>query len=226
MQSLKGGFRVIDRKGLYFLVDPQGKRVNSRPWLGDTFSFLYDRIMEKSVFPKKFAADPELHYDILTWLLHGIHGKNVLEIATGSGSAARFLRNDNRYVGTDISPGLLKLARKRLVKAGFREPELYVVSADALPFADHSFDLALCMLSLNFFGDAEAVFRELRRVLKLEGIFVCSVPVPERASPGAVIHGTLRSEDELRELCERHCLHYESLTQENGALLYFRAKAR
>jgi len=226
VRALKRDSRVVERNGLCYAVDSRGKRVTYKPWLGDAFSFLYDRIMEKSVFPKKFGADIETHYEILASALQGTRGDDVLELATGSGSAVHFVQSDNSYVGTDISPGLLKIARRRFADAGFREPEFYVVAADALPFADSSFDLVLCVLSLNFFSDAEAVFREVRRVTRAGGAFVCSVPVPERKHGGSVIHGSLRTAEELRALCEHHDLQYESLSQENGGLLYFRAAAR
>ena len=54
-----------------------------------------------------------------------IHGKTVLELASGSGSAVYFLAKDNRYTGSDISPGLLKRAVKKFNTAGFKEAEFY-----------------------------------------------------------------------------------------------------
>ena len=71
----------------------------------------------------------EEHHDILRQELKGVHGKHVLELATGSGSAVNFLMNDNRYTGTDVSPGLLKKAVNRFLSAGFKEAEFYVASA-------------------------------------------------------------------------------------------------
>lgn len=119
----------------------------------DSLSFLYDLIMEKSVFPRKLGGDMKKHHDILRRELKDVHGKRVLELATGIGSAVNFLENDNRYVGTDITPGLLKKAVKRFRSVGFEEAEFYVVSAEDLPFDDDTFNLCLCILSLNFFNN-------------------------------------------------------------------------
>lgn len=57
----------------------------------------------------------------------------------------------HQYTGTDISPSLLRKAVKSFKVAGFKEAEFYVTSADDLPFDDNGFDIALCILSLNFF---------------------------------------------------------------------------
>ncbi|HQC37159.1 MAG TPA: hypothetical protein PLF98_02515 [Thermotogota bacterium] len=51
-----------------------------RPWLGDSLSFLYDSIMKRSVFPKKFAADQQKHDLILKEELSGFRKMKVLEL--------------------------------------------------------------------------------------------------------------------------------------------------
>jgi SAM-dependent methyltransferase len=162
---LKKGTKVINKKGLNYVIGTDGKPLRFKPWLGDSFSFLYDFIMRKSIFPKKFGGDMDEHHDILREELKGVHGKHVLELATGSGSAVNFLMNDNRYTGTDVSPGLLKRAVNRFLAAGFKEAEFHVASADDLPFEDESFDVCTCILSLNFFDDLEKVLKEVNRVL-------------------------------------------------------------
>jgi len=220
---LRNGINVISKKGLHYIVEDGGRLLKFKPWLGDAFSFLYDFIMKSSIFPKKFGGDMNQHYEILSNELKGAHQKRVLELATGSGSAVNFLPNDNQYTGTDISPCLLKQAENRFRKAGFPAPEFYVVSADDLPFENGAFDLCLCILSLNFVGNVERVFEEVRRVLVAEGVFVCTVPVPERNKLESTIRGTLYSEAELERACQDNGLSYETIPSENGALLYFRA---
>ena len=220
---LKNGIKTIEKKGLYYIATDRGKILKFKPWLGDVFSFLYDFIMEKSIFPKKFGGDMNQHYEILRKQLQGAHGKRVLELATGSGSAVNFLANDNQYTGTDISPGLLRKALKSFRNASFRNAGFYVTSADDLPFGDNFFDVVLCILSLNFFNEVKKVFQEIKRVSAPESIFVCSVPVPERNNIQSTIRGTLYSEEELGTLCKEHGLNYEPISSANGALLYFKA---
>jgi SAM-dependent methyltransferase len=219
---LKKDTKVINKKGLKYVIGPDGRPLRFKPWIGDSFSFLYDFIMRKSIFPKKFGGDMAEHYDILRQELKGVRGMSVLELATGSGSAVSFLATDNRYTGTDISPGLLKKAVDRFLSAGFKEAEFYVTSADELPFEDGSFDVCICILSLNFFDDLAMVLKEVDRVLASSSVFVCAVPVPERNTLGSTIRGELRSEDGLAKDLRQNGFRFESIPSENGALLYFR----
>lgn len=219
---LKNGIKVINKKGLNYIVEDEGRVLKFKPWLGDAFSFLYDFIMEKSIFPKKFGGDMNRHYEILRKELQDVHEKRILELATGSGSAIYFLPNDNRYTGTDISPGLLRKAVKLFNNAGFKNAELYVTSADALPFDNSIFDVVLCILSLNFFDDIKRVFHEVKRVAAPGAICICSVPVPERNKLQSTIRGILYSEEDLERICKENGFIFESIPVENGALLYFR----
>jgi ubiquinone/menaquinone biosynthesis C-methylase UbiE len=223
MTTLKSNTHIIQKGNLYYTVGSDNRPNRYQPWLGDGFSFLYDFIMRNSVFPKKFGGDIQKHYDALARELAVFHGKQILELGTGSGSAVYFLGNDNHYTGTDVSPGLLKQAVKRFVKAGFQNPEFYVVSADDLPFADGIFDVCLCILSLNFIGDAEKALQEVSRILLPSGLLVCSVPVPERNRLQRTIRGVLYSETQLEKICQKYGFRFERISCENGALFYFKA---
>jgi SAM-dependent methyltransferase len=223
MTSIKPDLQIIKQGNLCYLADNKNRLTRFTPWLGDSFSFLYDVIMSRSVFPRKFGGDIQKHYDTLAQALADVQGMRVLELGTGSGSAVHFLNKDNPYTGVDVSPGLLKQAAKRFIRAGFQNPEFYVVSADDLPFESGCFDICLCILSLNFIGNVEKVFREINRVLLPNGQFVCSVPVPERNRLQSMIRGILYSEIELEDICQRHGFIFKPISCENGALFYFTA---
>lgn len=219
----RSGIRVIKKKNLCYIAEGENSVKRFKPWLGDSFAFLYDFIMKSSIFPRKFGGDMSKHYEILSQELKSVHGKRILELATGSGSAVNFLPNDNQYTGTDISPGLLRKAVKNFRTDGFKEAEFYVTSADDLPFEDNIFPICLCILSLNFFNEVEKVIIEIKRILVPEGVFICCVPVPERNKLQSTIRGILYSEEELAVICKNHGFKFESLPSQNGALLYFRA---
>ena len=223
MISIKPGIQTIMRGELHYLADNGNQLTRFTPWLGDSFSFLYDIIMSRSVFPRKFGGNIQKHYDTLKRTFADVQGMRVLELGTGSGSAVHFLINDNQYTGVDISPGLLKQAAKRFGRAGFQNPEFYVVSADDLPFESENFDICLCILSLNFIGNVERVFQEISRVLLPNGIFVCTIPVPEKNRLQSRIRGVLYLEVELEDICRKHGFQFKPIACENGALLYFRA---
>jgi ubiquinone/menaquinone biosynthesis C-methylase UbiE len=222
--EIKESIKVIKKKDIFFLLDQNGKIRKFRPWLGDMFSFLYDRIMEKSVFPKKFMGSIEKHFDILKEEYQKIQGRNVLEIATGSGFTASLLNPDNSYAGIDISRGLLICAVKKFKQNNFRDTHFFVVDAKDMPFVNDFFDVVICDLSLNFIGDIEVFIQELKRVMKKEAVFYCSVPMPERKSPKVQIHGSLYSENELKIFFEKYNFSFIPKQFENGALLYFEAK--
>lgn len=223
MTQLRPGIQVVKKGELRYLLDNRNRRVRFKPWLGDSFSFLYDFIMSKSIFPGKFAGDMQEHYRILSRSLTDIRKNRVLELGTGSGSVVHFLHKDNLYTGVDVSSGLLKMAARRLNEAGFLRPEFYVASAENLPFENGVFDVCLCVLSLNFFGNIENVLQEVNRVLLPHGRFFCCVPVPEKNRQDRTIRGILLPETELARLCRQTGFDYEPIPCENGVLLYFKA---
>lgn len=220
---LKPGIQVVKKGALFYQIDQNGRPIRYQPWLGDAFAFLYDFFMARSVFPKKFNADLERHNDILAETCQAFHGKRILELGAGAGSAAGFLHPDNTYVGSDVSTGLLKKAAKRFKQAGFEDPEFFVASGDDPPFAGSSIDLCLCILSLNFIGNHRKVFEGIHELLRPSGQFIACVPVPERNQQESTIRGSLLSEVRLQKLCQETGFAFERIEAENGALLYFRA---
>ena len=57
---IKNGIEVVKSNGIYHL-HKNGRKIKHKPWLGDIFSFFYDFIMIRSIFPKKFEASIEKH---------------------------------------------------------------------------------------------------------------------------------------------------------------------
>lgn len=222
--KLCDGVRVKKKSNINILIK-DGKLKKYPTAHGSTFSGLYDFFMEKNVFPKLFESDHERHYEIIKENISEVEHSYVLEIAPGSCLTAFYLDNTNFYYGVDISKGLLKKAYKRLKNAGFKNFELFLSSADDLPFAKESFDFAMCHLSFNFFDNLEKVIHEISRTLKKDGKIFCSVPVPERRSSENTskkrIRGTLYSEEQLQELFSKEGLKFCGLPYENGSLLYF-----
>jgi ubiquinone/menaquinone biosynthesis C-methylase UbiE len=218
---LRNEVTINTKKGLHYVVTDEGKRVAQKPWIGDLFASTYDFFMEKTVFPKKFNADLEKHYQILQNVLNKSHEEKVLELAAGNGSAVYFLPTDNDYTGIDISPGLLKKARKNFFEAGFSDPEFYITGVEHLPFKDSIFSLILCMLALNFFDDLPSVFAEIKRVSAEGASFLCATPVLERKQSNSKITGTVYSEKEIARTCKETGFTYRPVPVENSGLLYF-----
>ena len=97
-------------------------------------------------------------------------GMRLLDVATGTGTAARAAaRRGASVVGVDRSPGMLAVARELS-----RELDLRRADACALPFDDGHFDAVTCGLSLSHFADRDRALREVLRVLRPGGRFVAS----------------------------------------------------
>lgn len=94
-------------------------------------------------------------------------GGEVLDVATGTGLvAAELVRCGFRVTGLDQSPGMLDVARRRF---GDRVP-LVESSAEALPFADASFDHLTFTYLLRYVEDPGATIAELARVVRPGGV--------------------------------------------------------
>lgn len=92
----------------------------------------------------------------------------MLEVAIGTGLNLRHYQKDIRLTGLDLSPAMLDIARVRAAEFG-REVELREGDAQALPFADESFDTVVCTLGLCGVPDERAAIAEMHRVLRPGG---------------------------------------------------------
>ena len=220
-EIIKPNVSLVQKKHIYYELDETGQMKHRPAWLGDSFAFLYDSIMKKSVFPKKFAGSWDDHHRVLKELLSSRVNQYILELGTGSGIAAQWLQPSVHYAGVDVSAGLLKRAVTRFSKAGFNDSDFYVADVNDLPFQNEIFDVCLCILTMNFFENLKIVVAEIQRVLKSGSLFYGCVPIPDRLERNSKIQGTLRSEQQLRDIFEQYHFSFVPLPVQNGALYYF-----
>ncbi|GAA4614592.1 methyltransferase domain-containing protein [Saccharopolyspora hordei] len=128
-----------------------------------------------------FVWCPERLREERAGLLGDVRGKRVLEVGCGAASCARWLADQGAQpVGLDISAGMLRHAAEGGRRSGTVVP-LVQASADCLPFADDSFDLACSAFGgVPFVADVGAVFREVARVVRPGGRWVFAVTHPMR----------------------------------------------
>lgn len=104
-------------------------------------------------------------------------GESVLELGCGNGALwtenLTSLPRKFTAVLSDISEGMLRDARRNI---GPEDPRFSFQSFDChqIPFPDHSFDLVIANHVLFYCQDLSQVCRQVRRVLKPGGLFVCS----------------------------------------------------
>jgi ubiquinone/menaquinone biosynthesis C-methylase UbiE len=118
-------------------------------------------------------------------------GEAVLDACCGTGVVARLLiplvGPAGRIVGFDLDPQMLEVAKALAPAVEWRQGDLQV-----LPFADASFDLAVCQQGLQFLPDKAAGLREMHRVLRPGGRIVLALWSDLANSPGhAAVFGAV-----------------------------------
>jgi ubiquinone/menaquinone biosynthesis C-methylase UbiE len=105
-------------------------------------------------------------------------GDTVLDIAAGTGEPGLSIAErlgKGKVVITDLSDGMLEVARDNAVKRGITNVEFVACDASELPFDDNSFDAISCRMGFMFFPDMEMAAKEMYRVLKPGGTMATSV---------------------------------------------------
>jgi ubiquinone/menaquinone biosynthesis C-methylase UbiE len=92
-------------------------------------------------------------------------GDKVLEVSIGTGANLRYLLRAAQFYGVDISRGMLRHCKKKLVRLALDAP-LLLGAAEALPFKDRVFDVVYHVGGINFFDDKGAAITEMIRVAK------------------------------------------------------------
>src|SRR5260370_2772860 len=116
------------------------------------------------------------------WVCSHTRGE-VLEIAVGTGRNLEYYPPDVRLTAIDLSASMLDIARQRADQLG-RQVDLRVGDAQALEFADETFDTVVFTLSLCSIPDDRKAVAEARRGLRAGG---GARLIGHRASPRPVV---------------------------------------
>jgi ubiquinone/menaquinone biosynthesis C-methylase UbiE len=94
----------------------------------------------------------------------------VLDVAAGNGNATlAAARRFANVTSTDYVPALLERGRRRADAEGFANITFEVADAEALPYADATFDVVLSTFGVMFAPDHQRAAAELMRVCKPGG---------------------------------------------------------
>jgi len=184
LKKLKDSYRVISRKN-----------INTRAFWN-----------EKMIKGLKFEEQDQMTRDRIINAVNfvGKNGKiNLLDIGAGYGYFEEILnkeKNKVRMHGIDISDASVRILRERF-DGTFR-----VGLANSIPFKNNQFDVVVALEVLEHLPaeDSLDAYKEIKRVLKKRGIFICSVPVFETYSEDYNPNAHMRSytpqlfEDELK----------------------------
>ncbi len=176
--------------------------------------FLFGRMTESTLAATKPAA-----------------GRRILDVASGVGQDAIALAADGAHViGAEPSARMIGLARMQEDASQGPLPGWVRGWSDALPFADDSFDAALCKGAIDHFDRPELAISEMARVVRPGGRVVLAIAnfdslacrasrgwddwklrmpgaAPRRGRRGYAVpsdHFTRYELDLMREQCERY----------------------
>jgi ubiquinone/menaquinone biosynthesis C-methylase UbiE len=92
-------------------------------------------------------------------------GDSVLESSVGTGLNFKYLPAGVKLTGLDLSPEMLVNCQANMRRWGM-DADLFLGNAEALPFADCTFDVVYNAGAINFFNDRAKAIREMIRVAK------------------------------------------------------------
>ena len=116
--------------------------------------------------------------------------QRVLDIAAGTGEPGLRIAQampSGKVVITDLAEGMLQVAVEKAARLGLNNVEFKEADANALPFADNSFDAVSCRLGYMFFPDMAQAAREMTRVLKPGGRIAVTVWTEPEKNPFVTI---------------------------------------
>ncbi len=115
--------------------------------------------------------------------LQGCQAARVLDLGCGGGHVSyRAAPHVAEVTAVDLTPSMLEVVARTAAERGLSNITVQQAAAEALPFADASFDIVLCRFTTHHWHDMEAGLREARRVVKPagKGVFVDSVAPSDR----------------------------------------------
>jgi len=144
---------------------------------GTDMEFTGERVVPGKTPPDIYKE----HIDRYIFAANLTGNKDVLDVACGTGYGTAYLAEGGarRAVGVDISLEAVNYARDR-----FGEGASFICgNAATLPFADYSFDAVVSFETLEHLRTYRKFLAECHRVLKQNGLLICSTPNRRVFSP-------------------------------------------
>ncbi len=127
----------------------------------------------------------------------------VLDVATAAGHTAFvFAPHVAQVTATDITPEMLTVAARLAAEKNIQNVTFREADAEALPFADATFDLITCRIAPHHFPDIARFVGESARVLRAGGILAVVDNIVPAGEAGVFVNQF----EKLRDPSHYHCL--------------------
>jgi SAM-dependent methyltransferase len=143
------------------------------------FGIAYSTYMERPRLSRLVAkavwgADVRPYYESMAAVGEVEPGGTIVDCPCGAGPALRGLRPGQhvRYVAVDLSPSMLRRARKRIAQRNLQGVELLHADASRIPVPAKSADLFLSYWGLHCFPEPAAALAEAARIVRPGGRLV------------------------------------------------------
>jgi SAM-dependent methyltransferase len=132
---------------------------------------------------RDYYAEGSYEDDRLTWTINeflaGTDSGKVLEVGCGDGAMLRLLvARGADATGVDASSSGIERCNSMGLQARCLD-----VSIDGLPFDDDEFEVVVSLETFEHLMNPHYALQEVRRVLRADGRFLCSVPNPLTGHP-------------------------------------------
>ena len=144
---------------------------------GVTYSAYMDRpLLSRLIGRAVWGGDSKAYYESMRAITEVPDGGMVVDCPCGAGPALRAVRPNGsvRYIAADLSPSMIRRARKKAKARGLSNVEFVEANASDIPLPADSADLFLSYWGLHCFDDPKAAIEEAARILKPGGRLVGS----------------------------------------------------
>ena len=160
------------RDGIIHFIDPRELEGPNQKFARsyDRFAPFYTIFSKLAFLP--FGGERKARREILENL--DLNGKRILEVSIGNGVNLPYIYDSLKpsdVFGIDISIGMLSQCAKLKNKQGW-QVEVFLATAEALPFRHGIFDNVLHIGGINFFSDRKKSIEEMVRVARPGGKIV------------------------------------------------------
>jgi SAM-dependent methyltransferase len=117
--------------------------------------------------------------DIHSRWIHSCTRGRVLDLGCGHGSSFshQLAKNNEAYIGIDLSEMAVIKYKNELDRKGIKNPDVRVMDFFDNDFSDDYFDIIYASAVLHHFRDTDRLYRELYRVVKPTGTIISSDPL-------------------------------------------------